>query len=212
VRWNDLSWLKSNRPLLIAEIIGITLVAGWLLFAYFNGHDAFALVILALLPVFAVANLVIVNRTRGRLADPTTRRDETTGLVLSPGQIGTYPTMQIERYRWTGAADMPGSMGRMHASMPLGVLELYGGQLSIRVRPRFLMVMFGAKPLVVSPADVEAVFPARVRLRYAAIGVRPRNQPPAYFLVMGQDRTPILNAIAASSFLVEWEERRYSIS
>jgi hypothetical protein len=56
---------------------------------------------------------------------------------------------------------MPGSMGRMNASTPLAVLELSGPQLSLRVRPRFLMAMFGAKPLAVSPAEVEAVFPAR---------------------------------------------------
>jgi hypothetical protein len=184
----------------------------WLLFAYFSGHDVFSLVILALLPIFAVANLVIINRARRRLADPTARRDETTGQVLSPVQIGTFPIAQVQQQRWTGAVDMPGSMGRMHAITPLGVLELFGPQLSLRVRPRFLMVMFGATQLVVSPAEVEAVFPARVRLRYAAIGIRPHNQPPSYFLVVGQDRAPILSAIAASGFPVQWEERRYSVS
>ena len=196
---------------MIAEIIGVPLVVAWLLFAYFNGHDAFALVILALLPFFAVANLVILNRARGRLADPATRRDSHTGQIVSPVLTQPPPDRRIQEQRWIGAADVPGSMGRMNATMPLGVLELSGALLTLRVRPRFLTAMFGAKPLVVSPAEVDAIFPARGRLRSSATGIRPHGTPPSYFL-LGGDRASILSAIAAAGFPVQWEERSYSYS
>jgi hypothetical protein len=64
----------------------------------------------------------------------------------------------------------------------------------------------------VSPSDVEAVFPARGRLRSAAIGIRPRNEPPAYFFTVGQDRSVILTTLATAGFPVDWNERRYSYS
>jgi hypothetical protein len=211
VRWNDFSWLRSNRPLLIAEIVGTPLVVAWLLFAYLNGHNTFALVIVALLPFFVVANLVIINRARGRLADPATRRDSPTGQIVAPVLMQLPPDRWTQGQRWTGAADVPGSTGRINASVPLGVLELSGGVLTLRVRPRFLAAMFGAKPLIVAPAEVDAIFPARGRLRSSAIGIRPHGAPPSYFLV-GRDRAPILSAVAAAGFPVQWEERSYSSS
>jgi hypothetical protein len=105
---------------------------------------------------------------------------------------------------------MPGSMGRMNASTPLAVLELSGHSLTLRVRPSFLASMFGAKALVVSPDEVEAVYPARGRLRYKAICIRPLKQPPSYFLTVGSDRASILSAIASAGFHVEWDERGFS--
>ena len=211
MRWNDLSWLKSNRSLLVAEIIGVPAVVAWLLFFYFSWHITFALVILALLPVSAVANLVIINRARGRLADPTTRTDAPTGQTVAHVWVQPGPRLVSQALRWTGAADVPGSMGRVNFSVPLGVLELSGGVLTLRVRPRFLAAMFGAKPLSVRPGDVDAVFPVRRRLRPRAVGIRPRGGPPSYFL-LGGDRASILSAIAASGFPVQWEERSYSTS
>src|SRR5438105_3588548 len=106
----------------------------------------------------------------------------------------TFPLArdQIQAQRWSGAADVPGAMGRVHATVPLGVLELSGAVLTLRVRPRLLAAMFGAKPLVLAPAEVDAIFPARGRLRSSAIGIRPRGAPPSYFL-RGGDRTPILS-------------------
>jgi hypothetical protein len=200
VRWNDLSWLRANRPLMIAQIIGTPLVVAWLLFAYFHGHVTFALVILALVPFSAVANVVIVNRARARLANPAMRRDSPTGQTLSPLLVQRAPEPPNPMQRWTGAADVPGSMGRMNATVPLGVLELSGTQLTLRVRPRFLTAMFGA-----------AVFPARGRQRSRAIGIRPHGSPPSYFL-LGGDRTLILSAIAAAGFPVQCDERSYSSS
>jgi hypothetical protein len=211
MRRSDVSWLTSNRPLMIAEIIGVPLVVVWLLFAYFEWHVIAALVILALLPFIVVANLVIINRARGRLADPAARRDAYTGTVLSPVLIQRAPDGRIQVQRWIGAADVPGSMGRMTATIPLGILELSGNLLTLRVRPRSLGTMFGAKSLVVSPGEVDVVFPARGKLRSTAIGIRPHGSPPSYFQ-LGGDRASILSAIAGAGFHVQWEERLYSFS
>jgi hypothetical protein len=76
---------------MIAEIILAPAVVGWLLFAYFSGHNTFALVLLVVLPFFVVANLLIINRARGRLTDPATRRDSPTGEVVSPVLMQSRP-------------------------------------------------------------------------------------------------------------------------
>jgi hypothetical protein len=115
-RW-DLSWLKENRPLLIAQIIGTPLVIAWFLYFYFQTHSAFALVLIALLPVFAVVN-VLINRSRARQGDPASRRDKPTGTSLTPVAYVPYHPY-VPTARWVGAADVPGSLGRMNASTPL---------------------------------------------------------------------------------------------
>lgn len=212
MRWNDVSWLKSNRPLLIAQMIGIPLVIAWLLLFYFKTRDAFALVLLFLLPVSAVANVAIVNRSRGRLADPNARRDSLTGDVVAPDPALSLPLRTTQQLRWTGAADVPGSMGRINASTPLGVMEIAPGRLTLRVRPRFMTSIFGAKALVVAPADVEVIFPARRQLRYRAVGIRPLGEPPSYFITPRENRALVLSAAAAAGFPVQWEERDYSYS
>jgi hypothetical protein len=207
-RW-DISWLKENRPLLIAEIIGIPVVVAWLLYAYFHGHVGFALVILVLLPVFVAANVLLINRSRKRQADPSTRRDVPTGTLLAPESPD--PTIpDLAATRWVGAADVPGALGRMNASTPLAVLELTGSFLTLRVRPQFLARLFGMRTLQVQPFGVDAIFPAKGRLRYPAVCVRPHGEPPYYFLV--KDRAPILTALAAAGFPIIWEERAYSQS
>ena len=210
VKWNYVSWLKSNRSLLVAQVIAVPLVVAWLWFAYVHGHATAAFVMILLIPVFAVANLVIINRARGHLSDPKRRRDSLTGVTISPSLLLPQSTT-ASPHRWVGAADLPGAMGRMNASVPLGVLDLSGDRLTLRVRPRFLASMFGAHPLSVAPPDVESIFPARARLRYPAIGIRPRDEPPSYFL-LGGDRSSMLTAIAAAGFPVEWSERTYSVS
>lgn len=207
-RW-DISWLKENRPLLIAQIIGTPLAIAWLLYFYFRTHSAFALILIALLPVFAVLNVLLINRARGRQGDPTTRRDIPTGAPLaSPATMPYRPGAPSTQ--WVGAADIPGSLGRMNASTPLAVLELVDRTLTLRIRPQFLGRLFGAKTLQVEPTGVEAVFPARGRLRSRAVCIRPIGQPPFYFFL--GDRQSILTTIAAAGFPVSWEERAYSQS
>ena len=48
---------------------------------------------------------------------------------------------------WTGAADLPGTMGRMNATTPLAVLEVANQTLTLRLRPHFLGSLFGFKIL-----------------------------------------------------------------
>jgi hypothetical protein len=141
MRRSDLDWLWTNRPLLISQIIAIPLVVTWLLYFYFHDHATFALVIVFLIPVFAVANVVIISRSRKRLSAPSARSDQLTGEFLTPVVV---PHLASSR-RWTGAADMPGALGRMNASAPLAVLEMLEGSLTLRVRPSFLAAMFVQK-------------------------------------------------------------------
>jgi hypothetical protein len=208
--WNDLSWLKSNRPLLISQVIGIPIVVAWLLYFYFDTHNAFALVLVFLVPVFVVINLVMVNRGRARIAESATRRESLTGhVVASERVLSSGP--ESTQSRWIGAADVPGSLGRTNATYPLAVLEVEPGKLTLQIRPKFLAAMFGIKALEVSPADVEAVFPARARLHSRAIAIRPKSAPPSYFILQG-DRDSILRKVALAGFLVSLEERKYSAS
>jgi hypothetical protein len=207
-RW-DLGWLKGNRPLLISELVGIPLVVGWLLYFYFHTRSDFALVLIALLPVFAAVNILGVNIARERQADSAARQDVPTGALVVPPPADSYrPVAPVAR--WIGAADVPGQLGRMKATTPLAVLELVGPNLSLRVRPQVVSRFFGVRPLRVEPPEVEAIFPAKGRLRTQAICIRPHGQPPHYFLL--GDRASILAAIAAAGFPVEWAERAYSPS
>jgi hypothetical protein len=123
-RW-DIGWLKANRRLLIIQIVAIPLVVAWFLYFYFQTHSAFAFVLIALLPVFAVLNILRVNRARERQGDPAFRRDVPTGVWVAPQTAVAYPPA-VAVARWVGAADVPGSLGRMNATTPLAVLELTG--------------------------------------------------------------------------------------
>jgi hypothetical protein len=207
-RW-DLSWLKQSRPLLIIQIVGIPLVIAWFLYFYFQTHSPIAFVLIGLLPVFAVLNIRMINRGRERQRDPAARRDVHTGVSLAPRTAAPYGS-GVPSGSWVGAADVPGNLGRMSASAPLAVMELHGPLLTLRIRPQFLSKLFGVRTLRVEPVGVEAIFPAKGRLRYPAICIRPHGEPPFYFLL--GDRASILTTIAAAGFPVEWEERAYSPS
>ena len=203
-----MSWLKQNRALLIVQIIGTPLVVAWFLLFYFQTHSPIAFVLLALLPVSAVLNIRLINRHRERQWDPAARRDNDTGTRLSP--TTTLYSSGASFSRWVGAADVPGSLGRVNATTPLAVLELNAPVLRLRLRPQLLSRLFGMSNLRVEPADVEAIFPAKGRLKYPAVCIRPRGGPPFYFLL--RDRAPVLTTLAEAGFPVDWEERAYSPS
>jgi hypothetical protein len=201
--------LKGNRPLLISQMVGVPLLVAWFLYFYFQTHSLFALVLIALIPVFAVLNILNVNRARERQRDPDNRRDVPTGASVAPlARAWDRPTAGLAR--WVGAADVPGNLGRVNATTPLAVLELSGSSLMLRIRPQLLSRFFGIRALRVEPAGVDAIFPAKGRLRASAICIRPHGLPPFYFLV--GDRASILTTLGAAGFPVEWEERTYSPS
>jgi hypothetical protein len=200
------SWLRS----LGFQLFGVPWGVALGLFIYFHEHSDFGILIAALTPTFVAINVGTIHRSRRRLAEPGKRADTPTGEVLIP--VIAPPISGLMPARWVGAADMVGGLGRMNASTPLGVLELSGQSLTLRVRPRFLARIFGVQPLVVEPNEVEAVFPSRGRLRTRAICIRPLQQPPSYFLTVGGDRSAILSAIASGGFPVDWNERAFSFS
>jgi hypothetical protein len=207
-RW-DLSWLKGNRGLLISQIVGLPLVVAWFLHFYFQTHSAMALILIALIPVFAVLNILRVNKARERQRDPGARRDVPTGGAVAPQTAIPYGSA-AHAARWVGAADVPGDLGRVKATTPLAVLELRGPLLMLWIRPQFISRLFGMRTLRVEPTGVDAIFPAKGRLRSSAICIRPHGQPPFYFLL--GDRASILTTLDAAGFPVEWQERTYSPS
>ncbi len=119
---------------------------------------------------------------------------------------------------------MPTPFGRISSTNPLAVLAIVDSTLILRLRPEALTQWTcGVEPLALSPSEVEAVYPARGRLRAPAIGIRPLHGPPSYFLTApgrlrwyfgpwSADRASILSAIEAAGFPVEWEERDFSRS
>jgi hypothetical protein len=201
---------KIPRRAIIAQLAGIPLGIAGGLFIYFGAHQAFGLVIAALAGPAALFNLLFAARSQRRLADPSARLDQLTGQIVTPVPAFAAPIGRMPVTRWVGAADVPSGLGRTNVTFPLGLLELTGPALTLRIRPAFLTGMFGMKPLVVSPREVEAVFPARVRLRSAAIGIRPYGQPPSYFLTLDNNRAAILTALGDAGFPIEWSEHKFS--
>ena len=57
---------EVNRALLITQIIGVPIVLAWFLYFYSQTHSPIAFVLIALLPVFAVLNIRLINRGRER--------------------------------------------------------------------------------------------------------------------------------------------------
>jgi len=198
------------RHLTIVQLVGIPIGIAWGLYSYFHSHVTFGLALAALAGTAALVNPLFAARSQRRLADPSARRNQLTGTSLAPVPAFAPPIGRVPATRWVGAADVPSGLGRMKASVPLGLLELTGPSLTLRVRPAFLARMFGTRPLVVTPPDVETVFPARGRLRPAAIGIRPYGQPPSYFLTVDNNRAVILTALGDAGFQVEWNEHKFS--
>lgn len=170
-----------------------------------------------------VTPIVLLRRLRARrrLFDPARRTDRPTGATIERPSAGGEA---LRDRRWTGAADVPTPFGRVNATNPLGVLELHNATLIFRLRPvRLVKWQMGVEPLIVTPSQVSAIYPARTRLRTPAIAIRPLHGPPYYLLTaLGRlrwyagpwsaDRASILATIEAAGFPVEWQERSFSRS
>jgi hypothetical protein len=186
-------------------LVGSACVVGWGLIQ----HSKFWL---GLAFASIAANLVFVVIARRRLSRPPSS-GRLTGLTVSPQpptQVASAPSaVPSITTRWVGGANVPGALGRMNATAPLGVLELSDGSLTLRIRPRFLAGMFGtAEAVTVSPADVEDLFPAKGQLRSPGIGLQVPGKPVLYFWT--HRRQEILTALAAARFPVTWDERRFT--
>jgi hypothetical protein len=199
------------------------------------------------LGVFFVASGLIVDpvvlllgtRNRHRLYEPSRRTDAVTGNTLTRPTWGAAITRHDLGGRWVGAVDVPGPLWRLSTTVPLGALELLSSSLTLRIRPAALARFSFVESLVLSPLQVEAVFPARARFTgWPAVGIRPLHGPPSYFLMLpsghrwllamnmplwklldrryvpvyGTERSSMLAAIEAAGFPVQWNERSYSKS
>ena len=213
------------RRFLLWNVVGASLGVALGLALYIGQNSLLGLAI----AVWALVATPVMWRMRvrrgRRLHDPTrAQRDRRTGETLTPRVSDTRALPRGDRLRWTGAADVPTALGRINATNPLAVLTVAGSTLSLRIRPERLVRHTAAvEPMVLTPAEVEAVFPARARFRWPAIGIQPRSGPPSYFLTArgrlrwyfgpwSADRGAILTAIERAGFPVEWDERGFSRS
>jgi hypothetical protein len=146
--------------------------------------------------------LVLVSRRTVRHQQASAPKDQRlTGRTVLPA-----PVPLANRWRWVGGAIMPASMGNVNATWPLAVLEITGGDLSLRLRPRPLAAMFGARGLHASTVENVHAFPARGWFGSKGIGIQVDNQTPSYFL--RADQAGLLAAVAAAGFEVTFDEQR----
>ena len=105
-------WRLSVR----AQVVRVPIAMAVVLILYFSVrslHSAFTLVIVAVVPVTALINSRTIVRSRSRLADPSARADEFTGVRVTPVSTFTPPGMTTQPMRWRGGADMLGGYGRI---------------------------------------------------------------------------------------------------
>lgn len=220
-----------NRPgglealpgwLLLVNLVGVCVIVAVGLHYYFADHSTFALLIAVWAGVVApIVWWQKLRRARG-LYDATRRHDDWTGKSLARPAVSESASARSAVERWIGAADLPSPLGRVTTTYQVAVLEIVDGTLILRLRPEPLMrLTLRIETLRLHPEQVEAVFPARGRLRIPAIGIRPVDRPPSYFLTaagplrwyfgpISSDRAAILTAIESAGFPVAWEERMFS--
>jgi hypothetical protein len=212
------------RRFLVWNLIGVCVAVplGLVLYIGQNSDFGLAITIWALVATPITWRWQIQNGRR--LHDPANRKDRRTGQTLMPPAATEILATDENATRWTGAADVPTPFGRISATNPLALLAVVDSTLTLRLRPEALARWTcGVEPLALSPSEVETVYPARGRLRAPAIGIRPLNGPPSYFLTApgrlrwyfgpwSADRASILSAIEAAGFPVEWEEHAFSRS
>ena len=208
--------------LLIVNVIGLCVFVALGLHFYFADHSTFGLFLAVWAGVITpLLGWQRLRRARG-LYDSTRRTDERTGETLAHPAVARSASASSAVQRWIGAADLPSPLGRITTTYQVAVLEIVDGALSLRLRPEPLMrLTLRLQTLSLRPDEVEAVFPARGRIRIPAIGIRPLQGPPSYFLTaagplrwyfgrISNDRAAILAAIESAGFPVTWDERRFS--
>lgn len=110
-------------------------------------------------------------RARRRLYDSTRREDCQTGQSLKPPSVTDVIGTPAGVTQWIGGADLPGLYWRITTGLPWAVLELVESSLILRMRPQELArLAWGIEAFVVSPPEIEAVFPTYGRFGSPAIG------------------------------------------
>ena len=184
------------NPLLVAWfVVGSAAALVW---AAWTG-SVFLFVAVA---VVVVLNVAILGGGRMLLYRPN-GPPQLTGRTLTPGPVPVTVDPASLSGRWVGAVALPGPLGRVYASTPMGVLDLAGAVLTLGVRPGFRGVGFRRPSPKLSPRRPRSpIFPAR-----SAPG-RPVHRCPG----PGQaDRIPLdqptrgnPHHLAAAGFPVTW--------
>lgn len=143
--------------------------------------------------VSAVA-LVLVRRHGGTPARET-------GVTVQPVPSATpdHP------WRRVGGAVLPGPLGKVNASWPLGLMEGNDAWVEIRIRPVWLARLFGARPLRASTSSTVEVFPARGFWGLPFVGLRVGERE-GYFACSGREE--LLGHLQACGYRVSVTERK----
>jgi hypothetical protein len=109
--------------------------------------------------------------------------------------------------RWTGAGLVPArGVGYWSATMPLVLVALDHGTLTVRVRPAWLGKVMSARTISATTADGLETFRVRDRATYQGIEFRPPRRSSFYFYT--QRREEILGALAEAGFAISSEPGR----
>jgi hypothetical protein len=138
---------------------------------------------------------------------------EATGRIVSrvpPG--GAKWSADRQAWTWTGGGNVPGSFGRMNATIPLAGLELSAVALTLRFRPKAIGGMFGAGSFTWTASDLVGIYP--VRGRWVSFNRGLGIESPSgvcYFWTFQPEG--ILGALEDQHFPVSWGERfiRFSL-
>jgi hypothetical protein len=109
--------------------------------------------------------------------------------------------------RWTGAGLVPArGVGYWSATIPLVLVELNHGTLTVRVRPAWFGKLLSARNITVTTAGGLEAFRVRDRAAYQGIEFRPPGRSSFYFYT--QRREEVLSALAEAGFAISSEPGR----
>lgn len=143
--------------------------------------------------------VVILYVARSRRKRPVEIRE--TGAVLDPVTHPGGPSP----WRVVGAGILVGKLGKVTATSPLVVLDVAGGELSLRMRPRLLAAAFGVRPLHALANSEAVAFPARGWFGSRYVGIRAGHSE-GYF--MTSHPAAMLGRLQAAGFNVTWVEQK----
>jgi hypothetical protein len=149
--------------------------------------------------VGSVLTAVSLSVARARQKRPLHVRE--TGVVLVPVAHPGGPSA----WRHIGAGVLVGRLGKVTATWPLVVLELVGGELTLRMRPQWLGTAFGVRPLRATANSEAVAFPARGWFRSLYVGIR-TDHGEAYFWTA--NREAMLAMLESAGFRVTWAEQK----
>ena len=123
-----------------------------------------------------------------------------------PGAVSRSATPD-RAARWTGAGLIPArGFGYWSATIPLVLMELDHGGLTVRIRPALFGKLVGAKVLTATAGDgVEALL-VRNSAAFQGIEFRPPRRSSFYFFTTRRDA--VLAALAEAGFTVSSEPGR----